>query len=613
MSLLVLDNICLSFSEKRILENVSLSVKKGEKIAIVGRNGAGKSTLMKIIAGIVQPDDGEIKIKNDINISYLEQLIPVDIDKNLFTVVAEGLGDIGLLLAKYQNCLDIGDIDKSIDYQKEIEKQNAWHYFHKIEKIIERFVLNPKANINKLSGGWRRRAMLAKALINEPDILLLDEPTNHMDIGAILSLEKIIKDFRGALIFISHDRYFMQNIASKVFDIDMATLSVFDCNYLDYIKRKDELINAQNLAHNRFTKKLAQEEIWIRQGIKARRTRNEGRLKNLKEMRQKYINLHKKQGLAKIHKLESEKNTAKIIFEVENVSYKNADAEIIKDFSTIILKGEKIAIIGANGSGKSTLIKILLKQLQPYKGIVKSAKNLEIAYFDQMRENLNAKMIAMDFIAEGKSYININGKDKHIIGYMRQFLFTGKQAMSPISTFSGGEKNRLMLAKILSKPANILILDEPSNDLDIETLELLEEMLTDYNGTLILASHDRVFVNNIVSSTIVMEKNAKINKYNGGYDDYLRHNKENNIKIINKVNNKKNKAKNNKLSYKDKQKLELITANIELIEDNIKKSQKKLMDPNFYKDNDFQNEKAQLDEMQKKIKLMYEEWGKLDS
>lgn len=615
MSFLVLENICLSFSDKKILENVSLSIKKGDKIAIIGRNGAGKSTIMKIMAGIMQVDDGVVKVKKNINISYLEQSPPIDVDNNLFTVVAEGLGDIGILLAKYQNYLNNGDIAKSTILQEEIEKQDAWQHLNKIQTIIERFSLDPKANIKKLSGGWRRRAMLAQALIKEPDILLLDEPTNHMDIEAILNLEKIIKDFHGALIFISHDRYFMQKIATKVFDIDKAKLSIFNCNYIDYLKRKDDLINSENLANNRFTKKLAQEEIWIRQGIKARRTRNEGRVKNLKEMRQKYTKLHTKQTLAKIHKLKYEKNTAKIIFEIENISYKNNDTEIIKDFSMITLKGEKIGIVGANGTGKSTLIKILLKQLKPYKGRVKTANNLEIAYFDQMREDLNPKISAMDFVSNGKNYININGKDKHIIGYMRQFLFTGKQAMSPISTFSGGEKNRLMLAKILSKPANILILDEPSNDLDIETLELLEEMLSDYKGTLILASHDRSFINNIVSSTIVMEKGGNIKQYTGGYDEYIENTKQN-IEINKKNNNKKNILKINttkKLNYKDRQKLDLLTKEIELFENKIKKSQKKLINPDFYKNDDFHKVKIELDEMEKKLKQMYEKWDKLES
>lgn len=613
MSLLVLDNICLRFSDRKILENVSFSINKGDKAAIIGRNGAGKSTLMKIIAGKVQADDGEIKIQNDIKISYLQQSMPMVMEKNVFTVVAEGLGDIGVLLAKYQQCIDNNEIDKSIEYQKEIEKENAWQLINKIKKIIERFKLDPFANLNKISGGLIRKTMLARALVNEPDILLLDEPTNHMDIGAILGLEKIIKDFSGALIFISHDRHFMQNVANRILDIDRTLLANFNCGYLDYIKRKDELINAQNLAHNAFVKKLSQEEQWIRQGIKARRTRNEGRVKNLKMMREKYLNLHKRQGLVKMHQLKTSQQNTKIIFEIDNISYKNSEKEIISDFSSIILKGEKIGIIGANGTGKSTLIKILLQQLKPYKGKVKSAKNLEIGYFDQMQEDLDLKVKAMDFLAEGKSYININGKDKHIISYMRQFLFTGKQAMSAISTFSGGEKNRLMLAKILSKPANILILDEPSNDLDIETLELLEEMLTDYQGTLIVVSHDRTFINNIVSSTIVMTDDAKVNKYNGGYDDYIKQVESVNNDSKKKPVNKKIAQKSNKLNYKDKKRLEFITTSIELIEKQIKESEKKLMQPEFYKKNGFVDEKIKLDKMQKELKSMYSQWVELES
>jgi ATP-binding cassette subfamily F protein uup len=488
---------------------------------------------------------------------------------------------------------------------------------NKIEVILNRFTLDSKAPLETLSGGWRRRVMLAKALIQEPDLLLLDEPTNHMDIIAILDLEKMLKDFHGTLILISHDRSFVQGIANKVFDLDRGNLSVFDCGYLDYIKRKDSLLNAEGLANARFDKKLAQEETWIRQGIKARRTRNEGRVRALQEMRQTYISRRKQQGKAKIHTLEDEQRVSKIVFEVKKISYQIGELELVKDFSTLILKGEKVGIIGGNGSGKSTLIRLLLGELTPDKGNIRRSKTIELAYFDQMREMLEPNMKAMDFVSGGRDYININGKDKHVIGYLRQFLFTGKQAMAPIRMFSGGEKNRLMLAKILSQPANLLVLDEPTNDLDVETLELLEEMLVDYAGTVILISHDRTFLNNIVSSTIVMEGEAVIEQYIGGYDDYLRQRSEqleqkNKAKTTTTVANKPKKVQT-KLSYKEQQQLNELPRKIEDLENSITTSQEQLSDPTFYQNPDAQNITIELSKMELELEQMYDKWSELDN
>ena len=618
MPLITLDNISLRFAEKPILCEVSATIHKGDKIALIGRNGEGKSSFMKVLSGIIQADDGNLKIKNSTTISYLEQSPPDDDnDQTLFEIVAQGLGDIGELLAKYQTCLNKGNIDESAAYQDEIERKDAWHYLNKIEVILNRFTLDSKATLETLSGGWRRRVMLAKALIQEPDLLLLDEPTNHMDIIAILDLEKMLKDFHGTLILISHDRSFVQGIANKVFDLDRGNLSVFDCGYLDYIKRKDSLLNAEDLANVRFDKKLAQEETWIRQGIKARRTRNEGRVRALQEMRQTYISRRKQQGKAKIHTLEDEQRVSKIVFEVKKISYQIGELELVKDFSTLILKGEKIGIIGGNGSGKSTLIRLLLGELTPDKGNIRRSKTIELAYFDQMREMLEPNMKAMDFVSGGRDYININGKDKHVIGYLRQFLFTGKQAMAPIRMFSGGEKNRLMLAKILSQPANLLVLDEPTNDLDVETLELLEEMLVDYAGTVILISHDRTFLNNIVSSTIVMEGEAVIEQYIGGYDDYLRQRSEqleqkNKAKTTTTVVNKPKKVQT-KLSYKEQQQLNELPKKIEDLENIITTSQEQLSDPTFYQNPDAQNITIELSKMELELEQMYDKWSELDN
>jgi len=615
MPLITLDNISLRFSEKVILDEINATILKGDKIGLIGRNGEGKSSFLKVLAGLINSDDGNLKVKNSTSISYLEQQPPEDNDYSLFNIVARGLGDTGKLLAKYHDSLQTGDIKKNAQLQDEIESKDLWHYLHQIETILNRFKLDPIAKLSTLSGGWKRRVMLAKAIVQEPDLLLLDEPTNHMDIKAILDLEKMLKDFHGTLILISHDRSFVNGIVNKIFDLDRGRLSIFDCGYSDYLKRKENLLNSEEQENARFNKKLAQEETWIRQGIKARRTRNEGRVRALEEMRKQFVNKRKHQGQVKIHALEDEKRVSKLVFELKNISYKIAQLELVKELSLLILKGEKIGIIGGNGSGKSTLIRLLLGELAPDQGSIRRSKTIQLAYFDQMRESLNPNMKAMDFVSGGKDFININGKSKHVIGYMRQFLFTGKQAMAPIKMFSGGEKNRLMLAKILSQPANLLVLDEPTNDLDVETLELLEDMLVDYSGTLILISHDRTFLNNIVSSTIVMEGDAIIEQYVGGYDDYIQQKNE-------KLNNRpkkeaelkvKSKKTSQKLSYSDQQLLKSLPEKIEDLENEISMSQKLLSDPDFYQNPDAQNLTIKLSSMEKDLKLLYETWSELDN
>ena len=615
MPLITLDNISLRFSEKIILDEVNATIHKGDKIGLIGRNGEGKSTFLKLLAGLISADDGDLKVQNRTTISYLEQQPPEDNSDTLFNIVAQGLGDAGKVIANYHDSLKEGNDSKSSKLQEQIESEDLWHYLHKIETILNRFQLNSDSQLSTLSGGWKRRVMLARAIIQEPDILLLDEPTNHMDITAILDLEKMLKDFHGTLLLISHDRSFVKGIVNKIFDLDRGRLSVFDCGYEDYLKRKEILLNSEELENARFNKKLAHEEVWIRQGFKARRTRNEGRVRALEAMRKKFINTRKRQGNVKIHTLEDEKRVSKIVFEVKNISYSIDELELVKKFSLLVLKGEKIGIIGGNGSGKSTLIRLLLDELKPNEGNIRRSKTIQLAYFDQMRETLDPNLKAMDFVSGGKDYIDINGKSKHVIGYLRQFLFTGKQAMSPIKMFSGGEKNRLMLAKILSQPANLLVLDEPTNDLDVETLELLEEMLVDYEGTLILISHDRTFLNNIVSSTIVMEGNTIIEQYNGGYDDYILQ-KEDKVKTKSsksQSDNAKPRKSSQKLSYKDQQLLKSLPGNIEDLENEISMAQKLLSDPDFYQNPDAQNLTISLKSMEKELELLYDKWSELDS
>ena len=617
MPLITLDNISLSFSDKPILNGVSSTILKGDKIALIGRNGEGKSTFMRILAKTIEPDDGKLKIKNGVKISYLEQTPPEDNDKNLFDIVAEGLGEIGDILTKYQHLINEEKLDEAGEYQQKIDQLDGWQYLHKIEAILNRFTLNGETTLSTLSGGWRRRVMLAQALIQEPDVLLLDEPTNHMDITAILDLERMLRDYHGTLVIISHDRSFIAGIVNKVFDLDRGNLSVFECGYKDYVKRKDSQLHAEELANVRFDKKLAQEETWIRQGIKARRTRNEGRVRALESMRKSFINRRAKKGNVKIHALDDENRASKVVFEVKKISYDIAGLELVKDFSMLVLKGEKIGIIGGNGTGKSTFIKLLLDELQPSKGHIRRSKTIQLAYFDQMRDNLDPNMKAMDFVSGGRERIDIGGKSKHIIGYLRQFLFTGKQAMAPIRMFSGGEKNRLMLAKILSQPANLLVLDEPTNDLDVETLELLEEMLVEYNGTLILISHDRTFLNNVVGSTVVLDGDGVINQYAGGYDDYLIQKQDKieaqkpkvrpKVKTENPVNTVKKK-----LNYKQQQELKTLPGKIEKVEIEIGEIQLQLSNPEFFQTEESQDALIRLARLEADLERYFDKWGELE-
>ncbi len=618
MPLITLDNISLNFSEKPILNEVNATILKGDKIALIGRNGEGKSSFMRVLAGVIEPDNGKVKIKNGIKISYLEQTPPEDNDKNLFDIVAEGLGDIGEILTQYQQLMTEEKLDEAAQLQEQIDQLDGWQHLHKIETLLNRFTLNPKVILSTLSGGWRRRVMLARALIQEPNVLLLDEPTNHMDITAILDLEKMLKDYHGTLVLISHDRAFIAGIVNKVFDLDRGNLAVFECGYDDYVKRKQNLLNSEDLANKRFDKKLAQEEVWIRQGIKARRTRNEGRVRALEGMRQSFVGRRQTQGKIKIHSVaEDEKRASKLVFELKKINYSIADLQLVKDFSMLVLKGEKIGIIGGNGSGKSTFIKLLLDELQPTSGTIRRSKTIKLAYFDQMREMLEPNMKAMDFVSGGSDHINIAGKSKHIIGYLRQFLFTGKQAMAPIKMFSGGEKNRLMLAKILSQPANLLVLDEPTNDLDVETLELLEEMLVDYTGTLILISHDRTFLNNVVGSTVVMDGDGVINQYAGGYDDYLLQkqtdlNNKDSLKSKPKQQKKTPTNASKKLTYKEQKMLNELPKKIETTEAEIGKIQLQLSDPEFFQRPESQEALIRLARLEADLERYFEQWNALE-
>lgn len=625
MPLLTLDDISLRFADKVILEHANATVHKGDKIALIGRNGEGKSTLMKILSDDVAPDDGRLNIKKGVSIKRLEQSPPIDDERLVFDVVASGFGQNGELLSQYQQAIAAEQMDLATELQHKIEAANAWQLLPKINAYIDQFELEANKKLSELSGGWRRRVLLVASIVSAPSVLLLDEPTNHMDIKAILQLEKLLIAYSGTLILISHDRSFVSNVVNKIFDLDRGYLSVFFCGYQDYMVRKESQLNAEHLAQKRFDKKLSEEEVWIRQGIKARRTRNEGRVRALEAMRQTKINKRGKQGVIKLHNPEQQNHQSKIIFDVKKTSLTLGGNKLFENFSQLIVKGDKIGIIGGNGTGKSSFIKMLLGKLEATSGHIRRAKTIELAYFDQLREDLDLNLTAMDFVSGGREYIKVGDKNPHIIGYLKSFLFTAKQARSPIKMYSGGEQNRLLLAKVLSQPANLLILDEPSNDLDVETLELLEEMLSAYQGTLILISHDRTFLDNIVTSTLVFEDKGKLQSYAGGYNDYLtQKNNAPTLKVeakkISKTNSKAStepneKSKTNKLGYRQQKLLASLPKEIEALETEIEVIRTEIGKVEFYQQDGEKTQSTlkQLANLEDKLEDLYYQWARLDS
>ncbi|MDP0377072.1 ABC transporter ATP-binding protein [Glaesserella parasuis] len=525
MALINLSNAYLGFGDHPLLDHTELHIEQGERVCLVGRNGAGKSTLMKVLAGEVQLDDGKLIFEKDIVVTRLEQDPPRHIEDTVFDYVAEGIAHLADLLKQYhhisqQMLTDYSDtlMSQLSQVQAQLEHANGWQFENRIQDTLKLLELDPEKRLCELSGGWVRRAALARALVADPDVLLLDEPTNHLDVDTIAWLENLLLEFKGSIIFISHDRAFIRKMATRIVDLDRGKLVSYPSNYDVYLETKAKDLRVEALQNELFDKKLAQEEVWIRQGIKARRTRNEGRVRALKALREERKARREVQGTVKIQ-LDQTARSGKIVFEVENASYEVAGKTLLKNFSTTILRGDKIAFIGANGIGKTTLIKLLLGEIQPTAGTVRCGTKLEVAYFDQYRAELDPEKTVMDNVADGKQDIEVNGVKRHVLGYLQDFLFPPKRAMTPVKALSGGERNRLLLAKLLLKPNNLLILDEPTNDLDVETLELLEEMLADYQGTLIIVSHDRQFIDNTATECYIFEGEGVVNKYIGGYHD----------------------------------------------------------------------------------------------
>jgi len=526
MPLLSLTNVSLAFGTHVLFDKINLTVHRGQRTGILGRNGAGKSTFMKMLDGQHIPDSGELWIRPGVKVGYLTQDLPNADEASVYDVVADGLAEVGALLKEYHHLI-MGDFDdasmkKLTRVQDQLEAKDGWSFGQKIDAIIEALDLPADTPMKSLSGGWRRRVAMARVLVSEPDLLLLDEPTNHLDIPTINWLEKQLESFRGALMLVTHDRAFLQRMSTSIIEIDRGNLRYWDGDYQGFLAFQAEQLATEETANNLFDKRLAQEEVWIRQGVKARRTRNEGRVRDLKKMRDERSQRRERQGKANFA-VETASRSGKIVVEVDNLSKTYDGQKIVKDFSTVIMRGDRIGFIGANGMGKSTLLKLLLGQVEPNEGSVKIGTKMELAYFDQLRSKLDLEKTVIENMAEGREFITINGKDRHVISYLQDFMFTPERIRQPVKALSGGEQNRLILARLFSKPANVLVLDEPTNDLDMETLELLEEILLEFDGTILLVSHDREFLDNVVTSCIVFEGDGVVNEYVGGYADFIRH------------------------------------------------------------------------------------------
>ena len=528
MTLLTLDTLSLDFGDQPILRNASLTIDEGERICLIGRNGAGKSTLLKLIMGTLPPDSGEVRRRQDLRISQLEQALPSALQLSVREFVTEGLGQLQALLQEYEQRasqpLDDEGMRRLESLQREIETEGGWNLDQRIDSVLSELALPGDERLCALSGGWQRRVALAKALVCQPDLLLLDEPTNHLDLASIQWLEDRVRAWRGSVLFITHDRAFLQRLATRIIELDRARLTSWPGDYQNFLRRKDESLNAEALERGHFEKKLAEEEVWVRQGIKARRSRNEGRVRALEAMRREYTERQRfrvQQG-PRMHIEETAAESGRMVIEMEHVTHGYEGEPLISDFSLKVMRGDRIGLIGNNGVGKSTLLKIMLGELEPQAGRVRMGTQLQIAYFDQLRRALDDNRSVAEIVGEGRDHVQVDGKPRHIIGYLGGFLFSPARTRTPIRALSGGERNRVILARLFTRPSNLLVLDEPTNDLDVETLEVLEERLVAYTGTLIIVSHDREFIDNVVTSTLVFEADGGLRSYAGGYSDWAR-------------------------------------------------------------------------------------------
>ncbi len=631
MSLIELKKAGLHYGTQILLDGIDLTIERGQRVCLIGRNGAGKSSLLKVLAGDVLLDDGVVWRQPTLKIARLEQDLPEADNLSVYDVVASGLQEAGTLLAQYHHLLAHVDDEKSLEklaqVQQAIDSVDGWSLQQRVDTVITRLDLPMDKTMAELSGGWRRRVALAKALVVEPDLLLLDEPTNHLDVLAIEWLEKQVLEFRGAVVFITHDRSLLQSLATDIVELDRGHIRSWHGDYASFLEFREQQLAEEERHNALFDKRLAEEEVWIRQGIKARRTRNEGRVRALKAMRNERSDRRELQGKAKIE-INSGGLSGKLVAELNNVSHGYDGKIIIDNFTSTVIRGDRIGFIGPNGAGKSTLLKIILGQLQPDEGEVNCGTNLEVAYFDQLRDQLDLEKSAVDNVSEGRDSITIGDRSRHIISYLSDFLFTGDRARTPLKALSGGERNRVLLAKLFSKPSNLMVLDEPTNDLDVETLELLEEILGEHKGTILLVSHDREFLNNVVTSTIAFEGNGKVREYVGGYEDWLRQggqwnlsddtgakNAKTSTKVAPVADTSESNSDKKKLSYKLQRELNALPAEIEKFEQKVSDAEALIAEPEFYQQpQDRINESlAELAKLQETLEAKYARWDELEA
>ncbi|MEZ6125964.1 MAG: ATP-binding cassette domain-containing protein [Planctomycetaceae bacterium] len=606
MALLSLNEISFSWSHPPLLDAVTLHVERGERVGLVGRNGAGKSTLLKIINRELRPDDGSVVYGNDTVVAKLDQEVPVSDDHTAFSMAARGFGTLADAVTDFRRLnivmatgeeLSAEDQQRYHNASEQLADAELWDASERLESLLEEMQLPADVPFNQLSAGMKRRVLLAAAMIRRPDILLLDEPTNHLDIESILWLQDYLQRFTGTLIFITHDRVFLQDLANRIIEVDRGRLFDWTCDYATFLKRRDELIAAEEAAQAQFDKKLAEEERWIRQGVKARRTRNEGRVRALKKMRQERSERRAKMGTAKVQIQDAERS-GHLVAELKNVTHGFTEQTLIRDLTTTVFRGDRIGILGPNGAGKSTLLKIILGQLQPKSGAVRTGTNLSVAYFDQLRNQLDPSKTARENVGEGSDQLLINGSNRHVMGYLQDFLFTPDRAHTRVEFLSGGERNRLLLAKLLVKPANVLVLDEPTNDLDAETLELLEETLAQFTGTILLVSHDRAFLNNLATSLLIFTGEGVVRECDGGYDDWIRlqntsqksataqssaSTTSQSVEQAQPAAAKSPAVKARKLSFREQRELEELPDRIEQLETRQAELQALMADPAFYR------------------------------
>jgi ATP-binding cassette subfamily F protein uup len=624
MSLVNLVNVDYSVGGPLLLEKVDLAIERNERVCIVGRNGAGKSTLLKLIAGEIRPDDGEVRVEGGVRIARLTQEVPHDLGGTIFDVVAGALGHLGQWLAEFHRLThhldEPGAAEAMSAVQARIDAGNGWNLDQRVGNVLARLQLDEEAEFSALSGGMKRRVLLARALVLDPDVLLLDEPTNHLDIEAIAWLEQLLLDFGGSVVFVTHDRRFLRALATRIVEIDRGQVTSWPGDYENYLRRREERLHAEAQANALFDKKLAQEEVWIRQGIKARRTRNEGRVRALEVMRRERAQRRELGGNAKLQ-VGAAVASGRRVIDVDAIRFAFGDRLIVDDLTTIIQRGDRVGLIGANGSGKTTLLKLLLGELAPQAGEVRLGTNLEIAYFDQHRTHLREDRNALDNVSEGAEFIQINGARKHALGYLQDFLFSPERARAPITALSGGERNRLLLAKLFAKPSNLLVMDEPTNDLDVETLELLEELLAAYQGTLLLVSHDREFLDNVVTGTLALEGGGRVGEYVGGYTDWQRQSaplatarKAERAPVKPVAETAAAAAAKRKLSYKDARELELLPQRIEKLEARIAELGTAMQEPAFYQQDSARilASNAELAAVQGELDAAYARWQELD-